>query len=287
MEEKNLRHISDPYDAYTNIRFKSYDQGVMWLEDNVELMSLCFGYDKSELTDIIARLEAQVTDMAKIVTHTYQKEMDQVLSDKKFTFAIVGCSFSSEYLSYFNVIKRVLEPYRGIRIIDAAVTAETVPQTIMHIYNRALHYQPDITSLFMGVNDMRRNNDVYSKNNVSPDEFYRDINYLVKVLTQGGKDVILNTITPSNLMVLQNSIRDKNWTYHVDDWDTFNGILRKLADINGCVLNDQALALDTQFHGTINIPENGLHLTREAQEFLALQFMRVFLETVKLRFQNK
>ena len=32
-----MGNISDYYDAYTNIRFKSYDQGVMWMENNLRL----------------------------------------------------------------------------------------------------------------------------------------------------------------------------------------------------------------------------------------------------------
>lgn len=175
MEKIITGNVSDHYDAYKIIRFKSYDQGVMWLDGDLALLAAGFEYPVEELRNIIENLERQVDEMADTVRQLYQTELDRVLKGKKFTFAIIGCSFSSEYLSYFNVIRRVLSDYPDIQVIDGAVTAETVPQTVEHIYNRVLRYKPDISSLFMGINDMRRNLDVYSKNNVSPQEFQRDI----------------------------------------------------------------------------------------------------------------
>lgn len=279
----NIGNVSDNYDAYMNIRFKSYDQGVMWLENNPHLISIGFGYEEETIQRIISDLEEKVNNMAETVRDVYGKKMDRILSGRQFKFAIIGCSFSSEYLSYFNVIKKVLEPYEGIEIIDAGVTAETVPQTVEHIYNRVLKYKPDISSLYMGINDMRRNGDVYSKNNVAPKEFYRDMNYLVKVLKLSGSEVILHTLTPCNIVAQERGVIDKRWTYRIDDWDVYNGIIYELADINGCVLNDQTKHLE-EFGGVVNIPENGLHMTGEAQQFLALRFMDIFLETVKNKY---
>ena len=60
-----IGNVSDKYDAYMNIRFKSYDQGVMWLEDNPELIAVGFGYEKEQVQQIIQDLEGQVTEMAR------------------------------------------------------------------------------------------------------------------------------------------------------------------------------------------------------------------------------
>lgn len=282
MEKIITGNVSDHYDAYKIIRFKSYDQGVMWLDGDLALLAAGFEYPVEELRNIIENLERQVDEMADTVRQLYQTELDRVLKEKKFTFAIIGCSFSSEYLSYFNVIRRVLSDYPDIQVIDGAVTAETVPQTVEHIYNRVLRYKPDISSLFMGINDMRRNLDVYSKNNVSPQEFQRDMRYLTKMLRRSG-DVILHTLTPCNIAAQEQSSLDRRWTYRIDDWDIYNGIIRRIADEECCVLNDQTAYL-RDFNGVVNIPENGLHITREAQEFLAIHFMRTFLNTVETHF---
>lgn len=282
MEKTITGNVSDHYDAYKVIRFKSYDQGVMWLDGDLELLSVGFEYPVEELRGIVEKLEQQVDEMANIVRCQYRSELDRVLKNRKFSLAIIGCSFSSEYLSYFNVIRRVLADYPDIQIIDGAVTAETVPQTLEHIYNRVLRYKPDISSIFMGINDMRRNLDVYSKNNVSPREFQRDMRYLTKMLRSSG-DVILHTLTPCNIAVQENSSLDRRWTYRVDDWDIYNDIIRRIADEECCTLNDQTAFLKN-FHGVVNIAENGLHITREAQEFLAIHFMRTFLDTVETHF---
>lgn len=280
---KKIGNVSDCYDVYTNIRFKSYDQGVMWMEDDPELLSVGFDYEEEELRQIITKLSRQVSEMEEAVKAVHGEKMQQILTGKKFKFAIIGCSFSSEYLSYINVVTELLKSYEGIEMIDAAVTAETVPQTMAHIYNRVLRHRPDICSLYMGINDMRRNRDVYTKNNVSPGEFCRDMNYLVDMLRSCGSQIILHTLTPCNIPAQERGVSDKRWTYRIDDWDIFNGIIREAAEQKNCVLNDQAKKLE-QFHGEVNIPENGLHLTREAQEFLALQFMDVFLETVRTKY---
>lgn len=282
MKKMITGNVSDYYDAYKVIRFKSYDQGIMWLDGNLKLLSTAFEYPEEELREIIGKLELQVDDMAAKVREVYKDELDRVLKNRKFRFAIIGCSFSSEYLSYFNVVRRILADYPDIQVIDGAVTAETVPQTVEHIYNRVLRHKPDISSLFMGINDMRRNLDVYSKNNVSPAEFRRDMCYLTKMLKHSG-DVILHTLTPCNIAVQEESSLDRRWTYRVDDWDVYNGIIRQVADEESCVLNDQAAYLK-DFQGVVNIPENGLHITREAQEFLAIRFMQTFLRTVETHF---
>lgn len=280
---REIANVSDYYDAYTNIRFKSYDQGVMWMEDDPALLAAGFDYEETELRDIIADLNRQSAEMADVVRAVHGRRIEEILKGKQFTFAIIGCSFSSEYLSYVNVVTQLLKPYSGITVIDAAVTAETMPQTIAHIYNRVLKYGPDISSVYMGINDMRRNRDVYTKNNVSPREFCRDMNYLTDVLCGCGSQVILHTLTPCNIPNQERGVSDKRWTYRIDDWDVFNGIIREIAEVKNCVLNDQSKKL-TDFHGKVNIPENGLHLTKEAQEFLAIQFMDVLLETVRTKY---
>lgn len=279
-----MGNISDYYDAYTNIRFKSYDQGVMWMENNLRLLSIGFDYTEEELSRIIGELNRQVDDMAEIVKGIYRERMEKILKGKKLKLCIIGCSFSSEYLSYINVVTRLLKEYENIEIIDAAVTAETVPQTMAHIYNRVVRYKPDICSLYMGINDMRRNRDVYTKNNASPREFYRDMNYLTDVLKRYGSQVILHTLTPCNIPAQERGVSDKRWTYRIDDWDIFNAIIREIAEVKNCVLNDQTRNLE-KFCGPVNIPENGLHLTREAQEFLAIHFMDVLLNTIECKFE--
>ena len=81
-------------------------------------------------------------------------------------------------------------------------------------------------------------------------------------------------------------MRDKRWTYRIDDWDVFNGVIREIAEVKNCVLNDQTENLKA-FEGDVNIPENGLHLTKEAQEFLAKHFMKVLLDTVETMFGER
>lgn len=280
---KTIGNISDHYDPYINIRFKSYDQGVMWMEDNIPLLAKGFDYEEAELVSIISKLEHQVDEMADSVRQSLGERMKQVLTGKKFKFAVLGCSFSSEYLSYVNVVTTLLREYPGIEIIDGAVTAETVPQTVMHLYNRVLKYKPDICSLYMGINDMRRNADVYTKNNVSPREFARDMNYITDAVKNCGSQMILHTLTPCNLVAQEKAVSEKRWTYRIDDWDVYNGIIREIAEVKNCVLNDQTKNLES-FGSTINIPENGLHMTKEAQEFLAKHFMEVVLDTVETMF---
>ncbi|MCI9475032.1 MAG: hypothetical protein HFE71_00920 [Emergencia sp.] len=284
---KQIGNVSDYYDAYTNIRFKSYDQGVMWMEDNIPLLAKGFDYTEKEIEDIISALKFQVDEMAETVRSEYGERMEKVLTEKNFRFAIIGCSFSSEYLSYVNVVTDLLRRYYPqIEVIDAAVTAETVPQTMAHLYNRVLRYKPDLCSIYMGINDMRRNRDVYTKNNVSPREFARDMNYIIDMVKQYDSQVILHTLTPCNIPAQERGVRDKRWTYRIDDWDVFNGVIREIAEVKNCVLNDQTENLKA-FEGDVNIPENGLHLTKEAQEFLAKHFMKVLLDTVETMFGER
>lgn len=87
--------------------------------------------------------------MAEIVKGIYRERGKNPKREKIKTLHY-RMLFSSEYLSYINVVTRLLKEYENIEIIDAAVTAETVPQTMAHIYNRVVRYKPDICSHVYG-----------------------------------------------------------------------------------------------------------------------------------------
>lgn len=264
------------HDAYETIRFKSYQGGVPWIENDRELISCAFGYTMEEMDSVYQELDEGLARSVDHIVAKYKKEMDAKLPDREITLCCIGCSFASDYQSFFNVVRKALAPYPGIKAIDAAVTSETSAQTISRIYERALRYAPDITTVLIGSNDMRQNNDIYSRPYVSPEEYRKNLSYIAKILRQSGSLVILNTLSTYDTVRMENAVKEKRWTYFVGIDDVYNTIIREVAEENGCILNDMASKFK-EYHGPMNIPNNGLHLTSQAHCFFADKFMEALL----------
>lgn len=267
---------SDNYNAYKNIRFKAYQNGVPWIENDKEMISYAFGYTMEEIEAVYKQLDEEFQSSVDYINKKYKKDMDAKLKNRNITFCCIGCSFASDYQSFFNVVRKVLAPYLGIKIIDAAVTSETSTQTISKLYDRVLKYDPDITVVLIGINDMRQNNDVYSRSYVSPEEYRKNLNYIAKILRHKGSRIIFNTLSTYDTIRMENAVKEKRWTYYVGIDDVYNNIIREVSEENGCVLNDMAVKF-REYHGPMNIPNNGLHLTYQAHCFFADKFMEIFL----------
>lgn len=276
---ENINEIEDI--VYKNIRYKTYQNGAPWIENDKEMLSYAFDYSKGELEAVYEQIDRELQNSVDYINEKYKKEMELKLTDKEFTLCCVGCSFTSDYLSFFNIVRKAIEPYRGIKIIDAAFNSETSTQTISRVYDRVLKYNPQITSVLIGINDMRQNNDVYSKPNVSPNEFRKNLNYIAKILRENGSRVIFNTLSPYDTLKMEAAVKEKHWTYYVGIDDIYNQIIRDVSRENGCVLNDMS-AKFLEYDGPMNIPNNGLHLTHQANCFFADMFMDVLLKEALL-----
>ncbi|GAA0076086.1 hypothetical protein UT300005_04640 [Clostridium sp. CTA-5] len=273
---RQLINNSEYSNEYMDIRFKAYQGGIPSIENNREMIAYAFGYPIEDVDTIYKELDRELQSSVDYINTKYKKEMDDKLKNLEFTFAFIGCSFVSDYQSFFNVVRRVLAPYSGIKLIDASVTGDTTPQTISNIYNRVLRYKPQITAVFIGINDMRQNNDVYSKPNVSQEEYHKNMNYIAKILRHKGSRIIFNTLSGYDTERMEIAVAEKRWTYNVEFDDAYNKIIREVALENGCILNDMDKKFK-EFDGPMNIPNNGLHLTYQAQSFFADKFMETFL----------
>ncbi len=102
------------------------------------------------------------------------------------------------------------------------------------------------------------------------------MNYIAKILRHKGSHVIFNTLSGYDTERMENAVAEKRWTYNVEFDDVYNNIIREVALENECVLNDMAEKFK-EFDGPMNILNNGLHLTYQAQGFFADKFMETFL----------
>ncbi|GAA0076085.1 hypothetical protein UT300005_04630 [Clostridium sp. CTA-5] len=276
MTKNKDRYSGHFFNSYVITRMNLYKHTVP-MENDKKKISRVYGYPMEKVNEVFRQLDEELQLSVNFINKKYKSEMDEKLSKLEATFVFIGDQFVSEYQSFFNVLRKVFEPYTKIKMVCAAATGDNSNQTIQHIYDLVVSEKPMITSVLIGINDMHQNNDIYSKPVCSPDEYRGNIDYMAKVLRHYKSKIIFNTLPPFDNVIVEKSFVHMNWTYNVDIWDEYNNIIREVAEQNGCTLNDMAEKFN-KFDGLINIPNDGLNLTYQAQCFFADKFLEVMLK---------
>jgi lysophospholipase L1-like esterase len=275
MTQGNARYEGQFFTSYTNTRMKLYKHEVP-MENDRDKISRIYGYPREKVDEVFRQLDEELQPCIDYIHKKYKRDMGAKLSNLEATFAFIGDQFSSEYQSFFNILRKAFEPYAGIKMVCAAATGETTNQAIQFIYDLVVSHSPMITSVLIGTNDMQKNNDSYSKPVCSPEEYRGNMDYIAKVLRHHRSKVIFNTLPPFNAAAAAEAYAHLNWIYCDDIRDEYNRIIREVAGQNGCTLNDMAEEFKN-VDGPINLSRDGLNLSCQAQCCFADHLLGVLL----------
>lgn len=278
MANDDSRYVGAFFNSYTNTRMKLHRHCVP-LEDDRDKIVKVYGYSPEEVDAVFAELDRDLEDAVTRVRETYGSRLDEKLKGREANFVFIGDQLTSEYLSYYNIIRKVCAPYDGIGVFIAGNTGDTSNQSVQYVYGLAVSKAPLVTSILIGTNDIYKSGDVYGKTVSSREEYRQNVDYLVKVMLHNASKVILHTLPPVNEEEAEAAYAHMNWRIENEEIDARNEILRKIAENNGCSLNDMAVQFKA-FDRPVNLPGNGVLLTKEAQLYMAEKFLETLLEMI-------
>ena len=279
MANDDSRYVGAFFNSYTNTRMKLHRHCVP-LEDDPEKIAKIYGYDRELVYQIFAELKADLRTAANQLESIYRERLDRVFSGRAASLVFIGDQLTSDYLSYFHIVEKLLEPYETVRVSIAGNTGDTSNQSIQYVYGLAVSKDPVVTSIWIGINDVYQSDDIFSKAVCSREEYAKNVDYLVKVMMHNGSGVILNTLPPVDPAAAKKAYAQMNWKIDNEEIAARNRILREIAEKNKCVLNDIASKF-REFDGNIQIPENGILLTKEAQAYMAGQYLERLLSVLE------
>ncbi len=275
MAKDDARYTGSFFNSYTNTRMKLHRHCVP-LDDDPEKIAKVYGYSRALVDGIFAELERDLDEAAEQIVDAFEPRISGRLSNYTGSFVFIGDQLTSEYLSYYNMIRTVLSRCEGVSVSVAGNTGDTSNQSLQYIYSLAVSKQPRVTSILIGSNDIFYGRDAYHKTISSRREFHDNVDYLTKVMLHNGSKVILHTLPPVNEEILTKAYAHMNWGADNEEIQERNEIIRQIAKENHCALNDIADSLH-HFNGAVNLPGNGVLLTKEAQLHIAEQFLTVLL----------
>lgn len=278
MANDDSRYVGAFFNSYTNTRMKLHRHCVP-LEDDREKIARVYGYSQEEVDAIFTELEQDLDEAAGTIREKFGRRLDEKLKGREANFVFIGDQLTSEYLSYYNIIRKAIAPYEGIGVSIAGNTGDTSNQSVQYIYGLAVSKEPLVTSILIGTNDIYKSGDVYGKAVSSREEYRQNVDYLVKVMLHNGSKVIVNTLPPVNEAEAEAAYAHMNWRIENEEIDARNEALREIARDNRCGLNDVAVQL-ASFEQPVNLPGNGVLLTSEAQLYMAETYLDTLLAMI-------
>ncbi len=276
MAKDDARYTGSFFNSYTNTRMKLHRHCVP-LDNNPAKIAEIYDYPRQQVDEIFAELERDLQGAANNLKEKFHLQLNEKLTGLNANLVFIGDQLTSEYLSYYNIIRKVFEEYDGIRVSIAGNTGDNSNQSLQYIYGLAVSQQPVVTSIFIGINDVFYAADAYGKTISSRREFRENIDYLTKVMLHNGSKVILHTLPPVDEKAAAKAYRHMNWNIDNEEIRARNEDIRQTAAKNRCTLNDIGEALET-FDGLVNLSGNGVLLTKEAQRFIADRLIGILLE---------
>lgn len=279
MAKDDARYTGSFFNSYTNTRMKLHRHCVP-LDDDPGKIAEIYGYPRNKVDEIFSELNGDLAAATDSIMKEFQPRLDEKLTGLTASFVFIGDQLTSEYLSYYNIVKAAFKKYPEIEVSVAGNTGDTSNQSLQYIYGLAVSKEPMVTSILIGSNDVFRSRDAYGKTVSSRQEYGDNVDYLTKVMLHNGSKVILQTLPPVDEEAVSKAYLHMNWTVDNEEIDARNEIIREIAKTNRCALNDIAEKLRT-FDGTINLPDNGFLLTKEAQRYIASQFLNILLQQLQ------
>ena len=189
----------------------------------------------------------------------------------------MGDSITSDWKSYMNVMRAAFAPDESIQILDAAISGFKTIDLMTNFVPQIPDFKPDIIHIMIGTNDMKRTTDTQGAILIPPEEYRRELKYLLARLKADGVRIVISTLPPFDAPKIFARFNEVNVRYEQADRDAYNAVIREEAGAFGCVLNDMEAAY-ARFTTDEITEDDGLHLNLPGQRILAQGVLKCLLE---------
>jgi len=253
--------------------------GSMEISDtDQKMLAAVYNVDEADVALELQYARERISFFAEELRKETDLDFLKELPDKKIVF--LGDSNTSNRHSYYNIIRTVLSEYPQITTIDRAISAQKAIDLFTAVYPATVDLHADIAHIMIGTNDVRRIDDRRDVFFTSPQEFEKNVEYIVSSLTKEGTKVILTTIPPISGIKTQIQYAGYHTVYLEEDRLLFNESLMRIAEKHGAILNqlDPVYAPYTAEELTL---DDGLHLNDLGNTLLAKVLLQAILSAMQ------
>ena len=262
-----------------NFKFKLHKTSIpIGIDDeDYPRLSVIYGVPLDELMEEVRDVRASNSREAANLMEEYSAAISR-LKGKRIAF--LGDSITSDQKSYMNVIRAALSEEPDIQILDASVSGFKTIDLITNLVPLVTDFRPDIVHIMIGSNDMKRTVDSANMILIPPEEYRRELHYLIQRLMRNGAKIVLSTLPPFDAKRIYASFNDVNVQYTAADRNAYNEVVRSEAMQSGCILNEMEPLYGK--HSTEKLTENdGLHLNLLGQKLLARHVFEKLIEAAR------
>ena len=198
---------------------------------------------------------------------------------KKLRIAFLGDSITADRQSYMNIIKKLFEGNEDIVIGDFAISGLKSVDLFTAFHPDIKAFNADVAHIMIGTNDFRRYNDERKVFHALPEEYEKNIDYIIGEFVKAETKVVISTIPPFSAKKLDGKLVDFKILYQEEDRQLYNGIIDKVAAKYGVTVNhmDQYYAEYTPEEFTE--PE-GLHLGPLGHELMSREVLKSIIKVL-------
>ena len=246
-------------------------------DHDYDRLKTVYGVSDEWMKQTVESIESSNKQHAEMLSSQFDFEK---LNKKPIKIVFFGDSITSDRQSYLNILKIALQNYKNVQLVDMAISAHKSGDLFTATYPNMIGEHADIAHIMIGTNDVRQINDEDRAYHTSPEEYEKNVDYVVSELTKDGTKVILTTIPPYSQDKADKSFVGCRALFLEESRKLFNSILAWTAEKHGALLNqmDELYAPYTAEELTLT---DGIHLNAIGQDLLAQGVMKSILELMK------
>lgn len=235
-----------------------------------------YGVDEAWMRQAVEIIDA--SNRAQAAQLTAQFDL-QKLNTRPLKIVFFGDSITSDRQSYLNVLKAATEGFKNLTLVDMAISAHKSVDLFTALFPGMIGEHADIAHIMIGTNDVRQMDDALRLFHTSPEEYEKNVDYVVSQLVQDGTQVILTTIPPFCEEKTARGFEGCRALFREESRVLFNNILEKIALRHGVLLN----RMDARYagHAAVDLTlDDGIHLNAVGQALLAQGVADAILQLV-------
>jgi len=212
-------------------------------------------------------------DIAASVEKLKQKVPVKAAPQSPYTMLAYSDSLTSDRKSWAKILNRYWGEAGGRKIVDCAISGDTTSNLINRFYRTALKEAFDRAIIFIGINDARQMDDGSRITNISPEEYKRNLEYIVKTFLRRTRNIIMITLPYVDNERLKKQFPDANWMYDRSRIDRSNEAIREFTRKYKLTLVDLSRKLREMKEDPIEY--DGIHLNDAAHLVLCEMLLQV------------
>lgn len=162
------------------------------VENNYSRISSILDIDIKTVKKLILGFQKSVEQQATALDkdNKYSSLIDKAKIGK---VVFIGDSITSDRESFAKIICKVFSLKHSLEFVDVGVSGWRTTEFLDDFYFKVLNHNAQFAHVMLGTNGVRRSRFDYGKCNVSPQEFEKNIKYLLMALNEHGTKAIVTT----------------------------------------------------------------------------------------------